>query len=123
MKTSIIFREMACAARRRVSSPREFWMEAGMGIGGLALVDLLSRDQFWPRNRHCAGLSDPRWQFSLCAEAAALQGQGNAVISLFMCGGLSHIDTFQYKPALINTTARRSKATATSSCVRATPGR
>ena len=26
-------------------SRRKFWTEAGMGIGGLALMDLLSRDQ------------------------------------------------------------------------------
>ena len=30
---------------KRFISRRDFWFQAGMGIGGLALVDLLSRDQ------------------------------------------------------------------------------
>ena len=29
----------------RFVSRRQFWMEAGMGIGGLGLIDLLTRDQ------------------------------------------------------------------------------
>ena len=29
----------------RIVSRRQFWMEAGMGIGGLGLIDLLSRDR------------------------------------------------------------------------------
>ena len=31
--------------KRRFISRREFWMQAGMGIGGLALFNLLDRDK------------------------------------------------------------------------------
>ena len=88
--------------KRRFLSRRQFWMEAGMGIGGLALIDLLSQDQLLAADNSPAA----------CASAAAAAGsplvpkpphfkpRAKAVISLFMSGGVSHLDTFQYKPAL-----------------------
>ncbi len=88
----------------RFVSRRDFWMEAGMGIGGLALVDLLSRDQLLAAESGtaCMGSSGPGGAESPYApKAPHFKAKANAVISLFMCGGLSHIDTFQYKPALI----------------------
>src|SRR6266536_2534368 len=88
--------------KRRFLSRRQFWMEAGMGIGGLALIDLLSQDQL------LAAETSP----AACVNTAAAAGsplvpkpphfkpRAKAVISLFMSGGVSHIDTFQHKPAL-----------------------
>ena len=36
--------------RRQFISRRKFWMEAGMGIGGLALIHLISQESCWPPN-------------------------------------------------------------------------
>ena len=51
--------------------------------------------------------------------------RATSVISLFMSGGVSHVDTFDPKPALTNTPASRwtAKWRATSSCARAIPAR
>src|SRR5215468_3814181 len=90
--------------KREFISRRSFWMEAGMGIGGLALIDLLSQDQL------LAAESAPG--AAACVSSASAAGspllpkpphfkpRAKAVISLFMSGGISHVDTFQYKPAL-----------------------
>src|SRR5436309_15939940 len=87
--------------KREFLTQRQYWMEAVMGIGGLALIDLLSRDQLLAAESPGA-----------CSGAAAVAGsplapkpphfkpRAKAVISLFMSGGVSHVDTFQYKPAL-----------------------
>ena len=78
-----------------IASRREFLWQCGGGFAGLALCDLLARD----------GL------------AAATEGQGKPgslgdfgglhhpakvrrVIQLFMNGGVSHVDTFDYRPEL-----------------------
>ena len=77
-------------------SRRSFLFESGGGIAGLALAHMLDRD----------GL--------LAAESCQEAVEGNpfapkpphyspratAVISLFMSGGVSHVDTFDPKPAL-----------------------
>ena len=82
--------------KKTVWSRRSFLFEAGGGIAGLALAHMLDRD----------GL--------LAAESCQEAVEGNpfapkpthfspratAVISLFMSGGVSHIDTFDPKPAL-----------------------
>jgi hypothetical protein len=67
---------------------RELLFQAGGGLSGLALTHLLTRDNllasdspFAPRKPHF----EPR---------------AKRVISLFMSGGVSHIDTFDPKPAL-----------------------
>ena len=72
-------------------------MEAGMGIGGLALVDLLGQDQL------LAAASEGTAATSgspLVPKPPHFKPRAKAVISLFMSGGVSHVDTFQYKPAL-----------------------
>jgi hypothetical protein len=72
-------------------------MEAGMGIGGLALIDLLSQDRLLAAE--CvgsAGVTDS----PLKPKAPQFKPRAKAMISLFMSGGVSHLDTFQYKPAL-----------------------
>ena len=74
-------------------SRRQVISQAAHGFGGLALAALLSQDQ-------------------LCAESQPLPGQGagvtalhhpakaKRVVQLFMGGAASHLDTFDYKPAL-----------------------
>jgi Protein of unknown function (DUF1501) len=83
--------------RERFISRRKFWMEAGMGIGGLALLDLLSQDGLLAAE--CSETA-PLGTNPLTPKAPHFKPRAKAMISLFMSGGVSHIDTFQYKPAL-----------------------
>ncbi len=90
--------------KRRFLSRRQFWMEAGMGIGGLALIDLLCQDQLLaadtsPVPAACMGAGDAA-SSPLVPKPPHFNPRAKAVISLFMSGGVSHLDTFQYKPAL-----------------------
>ncbi|MEJ7606738.1 MAG: DUF1501 domain-containing protein [Bryobacteraceae bacterium] len=74
-------------------SRRKLLFESGGGISGLGLVWLLGQDSLLgaPKPDGCAvGAAKPP-QFPARAKS---------VISLFMCGGVSHVDTFDPKPAL-----------------------
>src|SRR6202790_1084173 len=90
--------------KRDFISRRKFWMEAGMGIGGLALLDLLSQEGLLaadasPAPGSCmrsAGVSDSL----LLPKQPHFKPRAKSVISLFMSGGVSHVDTFQFKAAL-----------------------
>ena len=69
------------------STRRDFLRDAAFGLGGIAVADLLLRD----------GL--------LAAEPGARPGLHHAakaehVIHVFLGGGLSHVDSFDHKPAL-----------------------
>lgn len=72
---------------RRAFSRRDFLREAGMGIGSLALLDLLSRE--------AKAATHP-----LAPLATHHAPRARAVISLFMHGGPSQVDTFDPKPLL-----------------------
>ena len=65
---------------------RSLLTRAGMGIGALALFDL---------NRRCLGSDNP-----LAPRVVHHPAKTNAVISLFMHGGPSQVDTFDPKPLL-----------------------
>src|SRR6059036_2749301 len=73
---------------------REFLWEAGAGFTGLALVDLLSRDGFFAST---ASASE-RPANPLAPRAPHFAAKAKSVIFLFMYGGPSQIDTFDYKP-------------------------
>lgn len=91
-------------SKRRLITRRDFLFEAGTGISGLALLDLLNQDGLLAQS--------PVDKPSACANQAGFPGSPNlpqpphfkplakSVISLFMSGGVSHVDTFDYKPAL-----------------------
>jgi Protein of unknown function (DUF1501) len=91
-------------SKRRFVSRRDFLFEAGTGISGLALIDLLGQDGLLAQ--------EPTRPASACAGREGFPGSPNlpkpphfkprakSVISLFMSGGVSHVDTFDYKPAL-----------------------
>ncbi|MCY2999785.1 MAG: DUF1501 domain-containing protein [Planctomycetota bacterium] len=70
---------------------REFLWQTGAGFGGLALTDLLSRDGFFGQ----ANASEDRK-----LPAPHFAPKAKSVIFLFMYGGPSHIDTFDYKPTM-----------------------
>ena len=72
-------------------SRRDFLWRMGGGFGGLAMSHLLARE-LW------AGLSpQPRPEFNGGLHRRA---KARRVIQLFMNGGVSQMDTFDYKPAL-----------------------
>jgi Protein of unknown function (DUF1501) len=78
---------------------REFLWESGCGFGAAALTSLFAADGLFPG----AWAAPPSASFSnpLAPKAAQLAAKAKSVIFLFMYGGPSHIDTFDYKPAMI----------------------
>src|SRR4051794_28384014 len=76
-------------------SRRRFLRHAGLGLGWLAAADLLNRDLVRPAQA-ATSAPDPT-----AAKKPPLPATAKSVISLFMQGGPSHIDTFDPKPLLI----------------------
>src|SRR5215831_12110080 len=77
-------------------SRRELLWSLGGGLGGIALVDLLGRQGLLadePRTDLNGGLHH--------------RAQARRVIQLFMNGGVSQVDTFDYKPMLERYHGRR----------------
>jgi len=74
-------RKLPATAFHNTVSRRRFILESSGGFLGLALGDLLAR-----ANSPRTGSSEPR-----------VQPRAKSVIFLFMCGGVSHIDTFDPK--------------------------
>jgi hypothetical protein len=75
---------------------RDFLFRAGQGFGGLALAHLLGQDGLLAAGcENIAGVTSP---FS--PKQPHFKPRAKNVISLFMCGGVSHLDTFDPKPAL-----------------------
>lgn len=75
---------------------REFLWESGCGFGAAALASLLSADGALAR----AGAS-PTPANPLAPQPAPRAAKAKSVIFLFMYGGPSHIDTFDYKPSMV----------------------
>jgi hypothetical protein len=71
---------------------REFLWETGCGFGAAALAALLAKDGF----ALSGSSANP-----LAPRPAPLNAKAKSVIFLFMYGGPSHIDTFDYKPAMV----------------------
>jgi len=77
-------------------SRRDFLFRAGQGFGGLALAHLLNQNGLLAAGcESIAGVASP---FS--PKQPHFKPRAKNVISLFMCGGVSHIDTFDPKPSL-----------------------
>jgi hypothetical protein len=77
-------------------SRRDFLFRSGQGIGGLALAHLLNQDGLLAAGcENIPGVTSP---FS--PKLPHFKPRAKNVISLFMCGGVSHLDTFDPKPAL-----------------------
>src|ERR1700709_1556637 len=71
-----------------VSSRREFFTRAGSGLAGIALASMLAEDA-------AASTADP-----LALKTPDHKPTAKSVIFLFMEGGPSHVDLFDYKPTL-----------------------
>ncbi|MFO0014613.1 MAG: DUF1501 domain-containing protein [Planctomycetota bacterium] len=70
---------------------REFLWQTGAGFGSAALAGLLSQDGFFANANASDAVKLPQPHFPAKAKS---------VIFLFMYGGPSHIDTFDYKPTM-----------------------
>src|SRR5690606_7485263 len=78
---------------------REFLWQSGAGFGATALTALLGSDGFFAQAAAGAIASDN--SNPLAPRPAPLAPRAKSVIFLFMYGGPSHIDTFDYKPAMV----------------------
>ena len=85
--------------KRMFWSRRDFLFQSGGGVAGIALADLLQRQGLL-----AAAQSDtceaPIPGNPFAPKPPHFEPRAKAVISLFMSGGVSHVDTFDYKPAL-----------------------
>jgi hypothetical protein len=77
---------------------RQFLWEAGCGFAGVALAALLGDDGFLGAQAYAA---DGKTAFNpLAPKKPHVPGKAKNVIFLYMYGGPSHIDTFDYKPGM-----------------------
>jgi hypothetical protein len=77
---------------------REMLWETGCGFGAVALTGLLSNDGFF--NKLQAAQESAKFNNPLAPKPPHFQPKAKSVIFLFMYGGPSHIETFDYKPKL-----------------------
>lgn len=75
---------------------REFIWQTGAGFGAAALASMLSQDG----SVDAAGGTASSFRNPLAAKPPHFAPKAKSVIFLFMYGGPSHIDTFDYKPAM-----------------------
>ncbi|MEO8049067.1 MAG: DUF1501 domain-containing protein [Acidobacteriota bacterium] len=89
---------------QRYFSRRDLLFQVGEGFGGIALAYLLTQDKLLGapaeiKPQACegsAGVTDSPFM----PKAPHFKARAKSVISLFMCGGMSQVDTFDYKPSL-----------------------
>src|SRR5215213_5159854 len=92
---------MSHRCSRHFWNRREFLFRSGGGISGLALACLLDRDGLLsaaPATDDCAAAAHGANPYA--AKPPHFKPRATAVISLFMGGGWSQVDTFDPKPAL-----------------------
>lgn len=75
-----------CRRRKQAVSRRDFLWELGGGLGGMALSTMLSEAQ---------AATNP-----LAARRSPMPAKARSVIQIFCPGGLSHVDSWDYKPEL-----------------------
>src|SRR5437762_13618463 len=79
-------------------SRRDFLFEAGGGLSGVALAFLLNQDGLLASEKGCQAAAPGFNPFA--PKKPHFAPRAKSVISLFMSGGVSHVDTFDPKPAL-----------------------
>ena len=84
-----------CHLRRAATTRRDFLWELGGGLGGVALTTLLA-EAAATAPAPAGPATNP-----LAAKPAMFPAQAKAVINIFCPGGISHLDTFDYKPELV----------------------
>ena len=75
---------------------REFLWETGAGFAGVALSAMLGEDGFFANQV----MASPTTSNPLAPKPSSRSAHAKSVIFLYMYGGPSHIDTFDYKPAM-----------------------
>ena len=85
------------SANERFVSRRDFLFRAGEGISGIALAHMLQQEGLLAAETACdaQGIASPT-----APREPHFKPRAKAVISLFMSGGVSHVDTFDHKPML-----------------------
>ena len=85
------------SANDRFVSRRDFLFRAGEGISGIALAHMLQQEGLLAAGTACdaQGITSPT-----APREPHFKPRAKAVISLFMSGGVSHVDTFDHKPML-----------------------
>jgi hypothetical protein len=78
---------------------REFLWQTGGAFTALPLIDMLSRDGLIPPTGNTSH-GTPNGDNPLAPKAPHFPAKAKAVIFLFMYGGPSQVDTFDYKPKL-----------------------
>lgn len=91
-------------SRQRFISRRDLLFQAGGGISGIALASLLSQDRLQAApgstgSQGCAGSAGVA-NSPFLPKPPHFNPRAKSIISLFMCGGVSQVDTFDYKPML-----------------------
>jgi len=76
---------------------RQFLWEVGCGFTGVALAAMLGEDGFLGTAAYAADGKTP-WKNPLAPKKPHFTPKAKSVIFLYMYGGPSHIDTFDYKP-------------------------
>lgn len=85
---------------RRYISRRELLFKAGEGISGLALAYLLNRETLLAADKETACSTTTDAHTPVSPRPTHFPSRAKSVISLFMSGGVSHVDTFDPKPML-----------------------
>lgn len=86
--------------KRNFWSRREFLWEAGCGISGVALAQMLSDQGLLAADVSGACAAKPLGANPYAVKPPHFKPRAKAVISLFMTGGPSAVDLWDYKPAL-----------------------
>ena len=91
--------------RKQYISRRDLLFQAGGGISGVALASLLGADGLLAATPRVADSAACGLAANIISpvtpKAPHFNPRAKSVISLFMTGGVSHIDTFDPKPALV----------------------
>src|SRR5262249_55136223 len=82
---------------------REFLWETGAGFGALGLTGLFANGSALARDQQAGALRAPGTKFinPMAPKKSMFPAKAKAVIFLFMYGGPSQVDTFDYKPELV----------------------
>ena len=91
--------EMSSTSQFCGRTRREFLWQTGGGFGAVALADLLGRDGFFSQPANAAE-SKGAFGNPLAPKQPHFSPKAKSIIHLFMYGGPSHVDTFDYKPKL-----------------------
>ena len=86
--------------QKKFWSRREFLMRSGGGMAGLALASMLERDGVFAAEAGLDAQCSAQLPGAFASKPPHFAPRATNVISLFMSGGPSQVDTFDYKPDL-----------------------